>query len=295
MGKDLYEHHPEAREIFQAADDALGFSLSRLCFDGPAEELKLTANTQPAILTCSVAAFRVLQRRGVQPSLVAGHSLGEYSALVAAGGLDFEDAARVTRKRGEWMQEAVPVGTGSMAAVLGLGEEDLVDICRSVRDWIVTPANFNDPGQIVIAGHKEGVALASERAMQRGAKRVIPLQVSAPFHCPLMKPAQEKLERLLGEIQFRDLQVPLVCNVDARRIRAGQEARECLIRQVSSPVRWTQSIELMLAGGVSSFLEVGPGRVLTALVKRISRTSNIACAGDVASIESLVSSPRGTT
>jgi len=294
MGKDLFHRFPEAREVFETADEALGFSLSRLCFEGPAEELKLTANTQPAILTCSVAAFRVLRRRGLKPALVAGHSLGEYSALVAAEGLDFRDAVRVTRKRGEWMQEAVPPGAGSMAAVLGLGEQALVEICSSIQDWVVTPANFNDPGQIVIAGHKEGVSLASQKAMERGAKRVIPLQVSAPFHCPLMKPAEEKLGSLLRETQFRDLQTPLVCNVDARRICRGDEARDCLIRQVSSPVRWLQSIELMLSEGISNFLEVGPGRVLTGLVKRISRESRTANAGDLASLESYLSSAPGT-
>src|SRR2546425_4709525 len=189
MGRDLAERFPEACQAFEQADRALKFSISRLCFEGPIEELSLTSNTQPALLTCSVAVLRVLQRKGLRPSIVAGHSLGEYSALVAAQAVDFADAVRVTRKRGEWMQEAVTVGTGSMAAILGMGEAEIQEICSSIHEFVVAPANYNGPGQIVIAGQKQGVALASQKAMEKGAKRAVPLPVSAPFHCPLMKPA----------------------------------------------------------------------------------------------------------
>ncbi|MBI2822125.1 MAG: ACP S-malonyltransferase [Acidobacteria bacterium] len=293
MGKELAERYPEARTVFEQADAVLGFSLSRLCFEGPAEELNLTANTQPAILTCSVAALRVLQRGGLEPSLMAGHSLGEYSALLAAGALDFADALRVTRSRGEWMQEAVPVGAGSMAAILGLGEEAISDLCASVGEFVVAPANFNGPGQTVIAGHRQGVELASRRALERGATRVIPLAVSAPFHCPLMKPAEEKLARLLQQTAFDDPVVPVVCNVDARIVQSGADARDCLIRQVSKPVRWLQSVELMVGRGVVEFIEIGPGKVLSGLVRRISKGATTANAGDAASVESLLAAGRG--
>lgn len=285
MGKELAQRFPEASQVFQRADRALGFPISRLCFEGPLEELSLTANTQPAILTCSVAILRVLQRKGLQASVVAGHSLGEYSALVAAQAVEFTDAVRVTRKRGEWMQEAVPAGTGSMAAILGMGEAEIKEICASIEEFVVAPANFNSPGQIVIAGHKQGVELASQKAMEGGATRAVPLLLSAPFHCPLMKPAEEKLAFLLKDVDFRDLQMPLVCNVDSRIVQSGQDARDCLIRQVSRPVRWQQSVELMVARGVKEFIEIGPGKVLSGLVKRISKESKVMSVEDLAGVE----------
>ncbi|MBI3940228.1 MAG: ACP S-malonyltransferase [Acidobacteria bacterium] len=288
MGKGLAERFPEASETFAQADEILGLSLSRLCFEGPAGELNLTANTQPALLTCSVATLRVLQASGVRPALVAGHSLGEYSALVAAQALDFADALRITRKRGEWMQEAAPVGAGSMAAILGLPESEVAAICASVRNFIVAPANFNSPGQTVIAGHRQGVEQASQIALERGALKAIPLQVSAPFHCPLMEPAEKRLAELLRQVPFRDLGTPLVCNVDARAVKSGEEARDCLIRQVSRPVKWLQSIELMVELGISEFVEVGPGKILSGLVRRIARRAKTASVEDVASLESLL-------
>ncbi|HEV8131926.1 MAG TPA: ACP S-malonyltransferase [Acidobacteriota bacterium] len=294
MGRDLVGRFTEAVEVFEQADQALGFPLSKICFEGPAETLNLTANTQPAILTCSVAILRLLQRLGRKAWIMAGHSLGEYSALVAAGALDFIDAVRIARKRGEWMQQAVPVGAGSMAAILGLGEAEVTEICASIHDFVVTPANFNSPGQIVIAGHERGVALASQNAVDRGAKRAIPLPVSAPFHCPLMKPAEEKLAILLMQTTFRDLSVPLVCNVDSRIVQTGEDARDCLIRQVCLPVRWQQSIELMVGRGVTEFIEIGPGKVLSGLVRRISKESKVANVEDVATLEAFAaqSEPR---
>ncbi|MBI4454901.1 MAG: ACP S-malonyltransferase [Acidobacteria bacterium] len=287
MGKELSEQFPEARKVFEQADRVLGFALSEICFHGPAETLNLTENTQPAILACSIAALRVIQRNGLQPLLVAGHSLGEYSALVAADALDFADALRITRKRGEWMQQAVPVGSGSMAAILGLGETEIREICNSIHDFVVAPANFNSPGQTVIAGHRQGIELAGEAALQRGAVRVIPLPVSAPFHCPLMKPAEEKLAKLLNDMAFRDLRIPLVCNVDAQIVQSGQEARQCLIRQVCSPVRWLQSVERMVDQGIREFIEVGPGKVLAGLVKRTCKEVRIASVGDPSAVESV--------
>lgn len=288
MGKELAGRFPEARAVFDLADEVLGFELSRICFEGPVEALNLTANTQPALLACSVAAWSVVRRKGPVPALVAGHSLGEYSALVAAQALDFADAVRITRRRGEWMQEAVPVGVGSMAAILGLGEAEVAAICESIDNYIVAPANFNSPGQTVIAGHRQGVELASRRAIEQGAARAIPLQVSAPFHCPLMKPAEEKLSALLKEIGFRDPQMPLVCNVDSRLVRTGDDARDCLVRQVSRPVRWLQSVELMASQGIAEFVELGPGKILSGLVKRIARGARTIQAESAASVETLL-------
>jgi [acyl-carrier-protein] S-malonyltransferase len=273
MGKAIAESHPEARAVFQAADQVLGFSLSKLCFEGPADELKLTENTQPAILTTSIALYRVLESQGVEADFVAGHSLGEYSALVAAGGLRLEDAVVLVRKRGRYMQEAVPVGRGAMAAVLGLGLEDIKAVCEAAASGeIVEPANLNGPGQIVIAGHAAAVSRAGEGAKARGAKKVVPLPVSAPFHCELMKPAQERLTRDLAEVTFSDLRVPLISNVDAAPIHRGEEARDALARQVASPVRWEESVRGLLDRGVEQFVEVGPGKVLSGLVRKIDQT-----------------------
>lgn len=272
MGRELAENFPAARRVFEEADDALGFSLSRMCFDGPEEDLQLTANTQPAILTASIAAFNVLSEHGITPDLVAGHSLGEYSALVAAGCLTLTDAVRLVRRRGEFMQEAVPVGVGAMAAILGLDPDGVAAACEAARgEQVCSPANFNSPGQIVIAGHREAVERAVEECKSRGAKRAMLLKVSAPFHSALMMPAQEKMTEPLNSARFSDLRFPIVNNVDSAVVTDGATAREALVRQISAPVRWTSSVSVMLDSGVSTFVEVGPGKVLNGLVKSIAK------------------------
>jgi [acyl-carrier-protein] S-malonyltransferase len=271
MGRELAEKYAAAREVFEEADDALGFALSELCFNGPAEDLQLTENTQPAILATSVAALRAAESEGLpRPDFVAGHSLGEYSALVAAGALKLGDAVRVVRKRGRYMQEAVPVGAGAMAAILGADIEAVEAACAEARQGgeVCGPANINSPGQIVIAGSAAAVERAIPLLKARGAKRAVPLKVSAPFHCALMLPAQERLAEDLSHVEFKDLSVPLVSNVDARVVRAGEEARESLVRQVSSPVRWRESVEVLAGEGVEAFVEVGPGKVLCGLVRQ---------------------------
>ena len=270
MGRDLWENFPAARETLQEADEALGFSLSRLCFEGPAEELQLTANTQPAILACSVAAYRVLAQQGITPSSVAGHSLGEYSALVAAGSLHFADALRIVRHRGQYMQEAVPVGTGGMAALLGISLERVEELCRAAADGeVIAPANINTPVQIVVAGHIGAVRRVMEKALAAGAKRALPLPVSAPFHCSLMLPARQRLAPELEALPFQDLRFPLVNNVRAEEVRQGREARRGLLDQIPAPVLWEQSIRRLRALGAERFVEVGPGRVLTGLMRQI--------------------------
>lgn len=281
MGRELAERYAAAREVFEEADEALGFALSRLCFEGPAEELQLTENTQPAILATSVAALRAAESEGLaRPAFVAGHSLGEYSALVAAGALSLRDAVSVVRKRGRYMQEAVPVGAGAMAAVIGAEIETVEAVCREAahEGEICSPANLNSPGQIVIAGSAAAVERALPILKERGAKRAISLKVSAPFHCALMLPAQERLAADLDEIEFKDLSVPLVTNVDAAVIRTGAEARAALVRQVSSPVRWRESLELLSREGVGLFIEVGPKKVLSGFVRQTTpdaRTANV--------------------
>jgi len=273
MGKELAENYPVARAVFDEADNALGFSISKMCFEGSEEELKLTANTQPAILAVSVAAYRVVAEKGLAPDFVAGHSLGEYSALVAVGALSFSDAVRLVHKRGKYMQEAVPAGQGGMAAIMGISPAVVQDACkRAAMGEICTAANLNSPEQTVISGHASAVKRAVEIASQLGAKRSMMLAVSAPFHSALMMPAQEKLEKDLRAISFNDLQVPLVTNVDADTVRKGDEAREALVRQVTMPVRWQESMRLLLDEGVNTFLEVGPGRVLTGLMRQIERS-----------------------
>ena len=273
MGKELAEKYPAARAVFEEADKALGFSISKMCFEGSEEELKLTTNTQPAILTVSVAAYRVVAEKGLTPDFVAGHSLGEYSALVAVGSLNFSDAVRLVHKRGKYMQEAVPAGQGGMAAIMGISPAVVQDACkRAAEGEICSAANLNSPEQTVISGHASAVKRAVEIASQLGAKRSMILAVSAPFHSALMMPAQEKLEKDLRAISFADLQVPLVTNVDADTIRKGDEAREALVRQVTMPVRWQESMRLLLDEGVNTFLEVGPGRVLTGLMRQIERS-----------------------
>ena len=273
MGKELAENFPEARAVFDEADQALGFSISQMCFTGSEEDLKQTANTQPAILTCSVAVQRVLAGKGVTPDFVAGHSLGEYSALVAASALKFPDAVKLVRKRGTYMQEAVPAGQGAMAAIMGLSPAVVMDACkRAAETEVCSPANLNSPEQTVISGHAGAVKRAVEIASQQGAKRAVILAVSAPFHCAMMMPAQERLENDLRKTEFANLQVPLVTNVDADTITTGDEAREALIRQVTMPVRWLDSMRLLIDEGVNTFVEVGPGRVLVGLLRQIERS-----------------------
>jgi len=269
MGKALYESFAEARSVFEEADGVLGFSLSRLCFEGPQEELVLTENTQPALLATSVATFRVLEKRGILPDFVAGHSLGEYSALVAAGAISLSDALKVVRLRGQFMQDAVPVGVGAMAAVIGLALPVISQLCEDVANGqVVAPANDNSPGQIVIAGHKEAVERASAEAKKQGAKLVKPLPVSAPFHCSLMKPAEERLRVVLEKTEFGELRFPLVNNAEAKLVSDAEEARSGLIRQVCAMVRWTGCTRLMAELGVNSFVEIGAGKVLSGLIRR---------------------------
>ncbi len=271
MGKSLADAYPAAAAVFAAADDALGFPLSKLCFEGPEEQLKLTENTQPALLTVSVAAWRVLFELGYRPDFVAGHSLGEYSALVAAESLAFADAVRLVRKRGQYMQAAVPAGVGAMAALLRMPEEALDRVLvEAAQGEVVSAANLNSPDQVVIAGHAGAVNRAVELAKAAGAKRAVLLPVSAPFHCVLMQPAQEKLKADLDATTFRDLAVPLINNWQAREIRTGAEAREGLYQQVPNPVRWTETVRLLAALGVTSAIEAGAGGVLTGLVKNIA-------------------------
>jgi len=272
MGKSLAERFPSARAVFTQADQALGFSLTQLCFEGPAEALQLTENMQPALLTVSVAAWRVLDEQNVHPYFVAGHSLGEYSALVAAKSLAFEDAVRLVHKRGQYMQEAVPVGAGAMAALLRLpaGKLDAI-LTEASQGDVVTAANFNSPDQVVIAGHASAVARAVELAKAAGARRALLLPVSAPFHCPLMEPAQRRLKADLDTTEFRDLAVPLVNGWQGRVIRTGGEAREGLYQQVPNPVRWTEAIQKLASLGVGRFVEVGAGGVLTGLLRTIDR------------------------
>jgi [acyl-carrier-protein] S-malonyltransferase len=270
MGKSLADAFPEAARIFQEADDALGFPLSRLCFEGPEDQLKLTENTQPALLAVSTAASAVLAAKGIVPDYVAGHSLGEYSALVAAGSLGFSDALKLVRRRGQYMQESVPHGVGAMAALLKLPEDKLESVlAEAAQGEIVSASGLNSPDQIVIAGHAAAVNRAVESAKAAGARRAVLLPVSAPFHCDLMKPAQDRLKPDLDAADFRDLKVPLVNNWQAREIRSAAEAREGLFQQIPNPVRWQESIALLASRGVTRFIEVGPGAVLTGLLKNI--------------------------
>lgn len=285
MGRDLYEKFPVARQVFEEADAALGFSISKLCFEGSEDALKLTENTQPAILAVSIAAYRVLEEKDRTPDYVAGHSLGEYSALVAAGALEFADAARLVRLRGQYMQDAVKPGEGAMAAILGLAPALVADICRKAADGqLVGPANLNSPEQTVISGQAAAVKRAVEIASASGAKRAVVLPVSAPFHCEMMKPAETRLEADLRKVPFRDLRVPLVTNVDAEVITSGEEARAALIRQVCLPVRWEDSMRELVERGATFFVEVGPGRVLSGLLRQIDRSVHCANVEDETSL-----------
>lgn len=288
MGKSLADAFPVAAATFAEADEALGFKISELCWQGPEEELKKTENTQPALVAVSTAAFRVLREKGITPDFVAGHSLGEYSALVAAGALSFVDALRLVRKRGQYMQQAVPLGVGAMAALLKLPEGKLEAIlAEAAQGEVVSAANLNSPDQIVIAGHAGAVARASELAKAAGAKRAVPLPVSAPFHCPLMKPAQEALAQDLAVTEFRDLAVPLINNWQAREVQTGAEARQGLIEQVPNPVRWVETIRLLAASGVTKAVEVGPGAVLSGLAKQIDGSIECRKFGEAADWEKL--------
>jgi [acyl-carrier-protein] S-malonyltransferase len=285
MGREMAENFTVARKVFEAADAALGFAISKLCFGGPAEELQLTANTQPAILTVSVAAAAILREKGVHPDFVAGHSLGEYSALVAAGSLSLTDAVRLVRKRGEYMQEAVPVGQGAMAAILGLDGAVLEKVCQeAAQGEVVSPANLNSPGQVVIAGSAAAVGRAVELAKQRGAKRAIMLNVSAPFHSALMQPAQDRLSVDLDAAHVEDPQVPLVNNVHAQVVTSASVVREGLKQQVTAPVRWEESVRRLRSQGVELFIEVGPGKALSGLVRQIDRAAECLRAEDLATL-----------
>jgi [acyl-carrier-protein] S-malonyltransferase len=286
MGKALADAFDICRATFAEADEALGEPLSRLIFEGPEDQLRLTENTQPAILTVSVAASRLLASRGFEPAFMAGHSLGEYSAHVCAGTLDFADAVRIVRRRGRFMQEAVPVGRGAMAAVMGLDLGDVARACAEAAEGeVVSPANMNMPGQVVIAGTTEAVARAGERAKALGAKRVVPLSVSAPFHCALMKPAEDRLAPELRALTVRDPRVPVVANVDAQPKRDAASAIDALVRQVSSPVRWEDVMRRPASEGVRKYVEVGPGTVLCGLGRKIDRDAAFANVEDPAGLE----------
>jgi [acyl-carrier-protein] S-malonyltransferase len=290
MGKLLAEQYPRARRVFEDADKALEFALSALCFDGSAEDLKKTENTQPALLTVSIAAYEVLRELGYKPDLVAGHSLGEYSALVAAESLGFMDAVRLVRKRGQYMQEAVPQGVGAMAAILKLPEGKLDEVLQqAAQGEVVTAANLNSPDQVVVAGHAKAVARAVELAKGAGAKRAILLPVSAPFHCPLMRPAQEKLRADLHATTFKDLAIPLINNWQAQEITAAEEARQGLYEQIPNPVRWTDTIREMARQGIKVFVEVGPGSVLSGLTRNIDPTLQAVKFGEPADLEKVKS------
>ena len=290
MGRDVAEKYPAARKVFDDIDAALGYSISQLCFEGPDEQLKLTENTQPAILAVSSAIHAVLEEHGVaRRDLVAGHSLGEYSAIVSVGGLTPAEAAKIVHLRGKFMQEAVPVGTGGMAALIGPSVEDAQAICAEAAEGeVVSVANINAPGQIVIAGTKDAIDRAIAVAKAKGVRRALPLPVSAPFHCELMKPAEEKLKPVLDEAHFKDLWVALISNVDASPIGTATAVRNALLRQVASPVRWVESVQRMVSMGVKRFVEVGPGNVLTGLIKRIDPNVELVNISDAATLEAFL-------
>ena len=289
MGKDLAEKFPVARQTFKEADDALGYELSKLCFEGPEDQLRLTEITQPAILTASIAAWRVLDEKGMKAAFVAGHSLGEYSAHVATGTITFADAVRIVRNRGKYMQEAVPVGLGAMAAILGMDLEKVRAICsEAAQGEICEPANINSAEQIVISGHKNAVERATKLASARGAKRAVMLPVSAPFHCSLMKPAQDRLAGDLRALKLQNPAVPVVSNVDAALVNNAESSRDALIRQVTGAVKWEQSMRLLIASGVQTFVEVGPGKVLCGLMRQIDRSKTCLNVADETSLSKAV-------
>jgi len=287
MGKEFEERYPLAKDHFREAEEALGIDMRQLCLYGPEEALKMTANTQPALLLCSVIAFRLLEENGIRPDFVAGHSLGEYSALVAGGSLRFADALHLVRKRGEFMQEAVPLGRGAMAAILGMEREAVARICEEAQEGqVVEIANLNSPGQIVISGEAEAVERAVKAAKQHGARRAVSLPVSAPFHCRLMKPAGERLGEILAQTEVADPKIPLVTNVDAQLTSSTATIRSALLRQASSPVLWEDSIGTLQDQGVDTFVEVGPGTVLSGLIKRIAKEATLRNVEDEQSLRS---------
>jgi len=286
MGKELAELYPVAKRVFDEADHVLGYKLSQICFEGPEDQLRLTEITQPAILTASVAAWRVLNDKGVKPDFVAGHSLGEYSAHVAAGTISFADAVRTVRNRGKYMQEAVPVGVGAMAAILGMDLDRVTALCRDAsQGQVCEPANINSPEQIAISGHAAAVEQATKLANERGAKRAKMLPVSAPFHCSLMKPAQDRLAADLNALTFLDPAVPVACNVDAELVEDADRSRDALIRQVTGSVKWEQGMRLLITKGVQAFVEVGPGRVLCGLMRQIDRSKTCVNVSDETSLQ----------
>ena len=295
MLKDLYEAYPIVRERFAQADEALGYSISQLCFEGPDTELVKTANTQPAILTASVACYEVLKEKGFTPDIVGGHSLGEYSALVAAGVLDFKDAVYVVHKRGEYMQEAVPLGEGAMAAILALPREEVVRICGEVNDTVgsVQAVNFNCPGQIVIAGATKAVEVAAEKMKEAGAKRAVMLPVSAPFHSRLMEPAAKRLQEELDKIEVKDAQIPVVANISGEILKDGATIKEALVTQAAAPVLWEDCVATMVDFGVTRFVEVGPGKVLTGFTKKINKAMELANVEDEASLAAAIAFLQG--
>jgi len=296
MGRELHQHFPIARAVFEEADEALGFSLSRLCFEGPEEELKRTENTQPAILTVSVAVLRVLAERGIDCHMAAGHSLGEYSAHVAAGSFPFVEAVRTVRNRGRYMQEAVPPGEGAMAAILGLTAEQVAEVCASAAHesgGVVAPANINSPEQTVISGAAAAVEMAAAMCKERGAKRTVMLQVSAPFHCALMQSAQDRLAEDLCQLKFETPGVPVVSNVDAGWVATGEAAREALIRQVTGAVRWVECERQLIAAGATHFIEVGPGNVLCGLMRQLDRAQTCLRVENLVSLEKALATLAG--
>lgn len=291
MAKEFIENFEESREVFTAASSVLGYDLAQLCLHGPAKKLNLTENTQPAILAASIAALRPLERRGLTAGAAAGHSLGEYTAITAAGGFELKDAIALVRKRGRYMQEAVPEGAGLMAAILGMERQDVEKTCHeAAKNGIVAPANYNSPGQIVIAGEKKAVEKAMELARAAGAKKVVPLAVSVPSHCAMMGQAGERLAKELEKITIRDLRIPIVNNAEAKFLRSPGELRSSLVKQISSPLFWEDSINAMAAEGFDTFIEIGPGKVLSGLVKRIAKNAKVLSVEDVKSMNDTLSS-----
>ena len=290
MGKDFYDHYPEARNLFEEANEILQYDISRICFDGPEDTLRLTENTQPALLIHSIMALKILRENGINSVLAAGHSLGEFSALVAAGALKFQDAVRLVNLRGKFMQEAVPVGIGSMAAIIGLPIEKIQELCERVssNSNLVQPANLNSPVQTVIAGHKEAVETVSKDALTAGAKKAVVLPVSAPFHSALMKPAEIKLQKELEATEFYDLSFPVINNIEAKPIVKGNDARESLVKQVCSPVRWCETMQCIVDQKIDSVIELGSGKVLSGLMKRYNKTINCYQVGDSETLANLL-------
>ena len=291
MGKDFYDHVPDAKILFEEANDVLGYDLATICFNGPEETLKLTENTQPALLVHSTMALKMLRENGINSVLAAGHSLGEFSALVAAGALKFRDAVRLVRLRGQFMQEAVPVGVGSMAAIIGLPADTIQELCEKVSSDsnLVQPANLNSPVQTVIAGYKESVDRVSKDALSAGAKKAVLLPVSAPFHSALMKPAEIKLQKELEDTEFYDLSIPIINNIEARPITKGNEARESLVKQVCSPVRWAETMQSIVDHKINTVIELGSGKVLSGLMKRFDKSVNCYQVGDRDSLSQTIS------